>query len=588
MSTEPSSSTTRATAASTCVAVGHVAANGEGAPAERPDLLHRLLRVHHPLRDGRLRERPVALRGARVRLDEDVRDRDVGARPGERQRVGAPEPARAAGDESDAPGEVDLERHGARSYAPSAGRLASGRTRGMRRTRRGGAARAAGCLAHIGLPPRAARPTRSRRRAQSWRSTRPTPRPSSSRPGRGRATSRRTTSSGRSTRSGRSSGCSACAGRSGWCHGARRRSSTRRARGPWPRASGAGWSSSSRRAASPSDPAAWLDDGGGRGARRRSRRAARRSRSDLTRGRPAARDEAPPRRPERAGRSRQAPPARILPLLAAEGAVVRGRPRGAWTRPVALGAAGRSRSAARPDTRHRRRPGRAPPPLAACLRARRRRRTSAGGRVGRRARRGQRSRPHRTTSSSSTGRPATCSPTTSSRVEPPAPCGGAPPDARPDDDGLEGARLVPRPARGRRSSTATATPGRRCGGTAASSAAGRSGEDGEIVWSCSRTSAPRPRTRSRRRPSGSQRWLGDVRFAPGFLPPFQRVARALTDDARSRELRTAKRAPSGVCPAAGGGSSGGIPLLRNPAREQGQPRKISFAITSRWICEVPS
>ena len=43
-------------------------------------------------------------------------------------------------------------------------------------------------------------------------------------------------------------------------------------------------------------------------------------------------------------------------------------------------------------------------------------------------------------------------------------------------------------------------------------------------------------------------WLGDVRFSPGFLPPFQR---GLAD------LAT-------------------------------RGRKISFAITSRWICDVPS
>ena len=45
-------------------------------------------------------------------------------------------------------------------------------------------------------------------------------------------------------------------------------------------------------------------------------------------------------------------------------------------------------------------------------------------------------------------------------------------------------------------------------------------------------------------------WLGDVRFPPGFLPPFQRVS------------RVGRSVPRG--------------------------RKISLAITSRWICEVPS
>jgi hypothetical protein len=52
--------------------------------------------VHHPLRDGRLRKDAVLGGGARVGLDQDVRDRDVGAGPGERERVGPSEPARAA------------------------------------------------------------------------------------------------------------------------------------------------------------------------------------------------------------------------------------------------------------------------------------------------------------------------------------------------------------------------------------------------------------------------------------------------------------------------------------------------------------
>ena len=74
------------------LAVGDVAAHGERAATERPDLLDRRLGVHHPLRDGRLREHAVLLRRARVRLDEDVRDRDVRSRAGERQRVRPPEP----------------------------------------------------------------------------------------------------------------------------------------------------------------------------------------------------------------------------------------------------------------------------------------------------------------------------------------------------------------------------------------------------------------------------------------------------------------------------------------------------------------
>ena len=50
--------------------------------------------------------------------------------------------------------------------------------------------------------------------------------------------------------------------------------------------------------------------------------------------------------------------------------------------------------------------------------------------------------------------------------------GGAAAGARPDGDGLEGARLLPRPARAAPVRHATATPARRPGGTAGSSAAG--------------------------------------------------------------------------------------------------------------------
>ena len=49
---------------------------------------------------------------ARIRLDLDVGDHDVGARARERQRVGAAEPARTTGDESDATREVDLNHCG--------------------------------------------------------------------------------------------------------------------------------------------------------------------------------------------------------------------------------------------------------------------------------------------------------------------------------------------------------------------------------------------------------------------------------------------------------------------------------------------
>src|SRR4029453_16385227 len=51
-------------------------------------------------------------------LDEDVRYCDVGTRARERQRVRAAEPARPAGDERDATGQVDLESHAETLVAP--------------------------------------------------------------------------------------------------------------------------------------------------------------------------------------------------------------------------------------------------------------------------------------------------------------------------------------------------------------------------------------------------------------------------------------------------------------------------------------
>ena len=73
----------------------------------------------------------------------------------------------------------------------------------------------------------------------------------------------------------------------------------------------------------------------------------------------------------------------------------------------------------------------------------------------------------------STARPATCCPTTWTR-RPGGAVGRAAAGARSDHDGLERARLVPRPAQGPGVRLATATPGRPSGATAGSSAAGGS------------------------------------------------------------------------------------------------------------------
>ena len=97
------------------LAVGDVAAHGQRSPSEPADLLGGRLGVHEPLRPRHLCERPVRVRLlGQLGLDEEVGDDDVGAGAGECQRVGAPEPARAAGDERDASGQIDLESHGPR------------------------------------------------------------------------------------------------------------------------------------------------------------------------------------------------------------------------------------------------------------------------------------------------------------------------------------------------------------------------------------------------------------------------------------------------------------------------------------------
>ena len=449
-------------------------------------------------------------------------------------------------------------------------------------TRRSGAH---GCSCDTALPRRPARPARSRRRVQSWRSTRPTLRPSSSRPGRGRATSSRNTSSARSTRSGRSFGCSECAGRCGWCRASSRRSWMRPAREPSPRASGAGWSSSSRRAASPRTrppgstraAAATLDALAARGEA---------FTSELTRDDPLLAHEAPPRDRNPLGdRGKH----RLAHPSAARG---RGRRRARTAARVvehgqyrwALAAA----TAAR-DTRHR----------VAQAELLRRWLHAFGpateadirwwtGWTAREARAALAATSHHVVElDGSTGYVLADD---LEPVEPSAPAGRAPPHARPDDDGLEGARVVPRPARASRCSTRNGNAGptvwwdgRVVGGWAQR-------RDGEIVVEAARGRRRRGRrTRSSRGRAAAG--LARRRTGRARLPPAVPArARALTDTPREqkREVRPRSGRLQGSAPAeagdrAAGFRGSGIPLANKVSR-----RKISFAITSRWICEVPS
>ncbi len=92
--------------------VGHVTAQRERAAAHVADLVGGGLRVDHPLgpRGGGESAPAVGLLG-RLGLHEDVGDRHVRARPRKRQRVRTPEPPRPPGDQGNAAGEVDLDRH---------------------------------------------------------------------------------------------------------------------------------------------------------------------------------------------------------------------------------------------------------------------------------------------------------------------------------------------------------------------------------------------------------------------------------------------------------------------------------------------
>ena len=104
--------------------------------------------------------------------------------------------------------------------------------------------------------------------------------------------------------------------------------------------------------------------------------------------------------------------------------------------------------------------------------------------------------------------------------------GVAPADARPDDDGLEGARLVPRPALPRLlfDGNGNAGPtvwwdGRVVGGWSQR-------KDGEIVFRILEDVGKDGDQAVEAEAERLASWLGDVRLAPGFLPPFQRALSA--------------------------------------------------------------
>ena len=202
-----------------------------------------------------------------------------------------------------------------------------------------------------------------------------------------------------------------------------------------------------------------------------------------------------------------------------EGRLVRARPRGTWiSRNTAgsrrrIGSAGRSTSWTSPPRR--------PSCYAAGSRrsARRPRRISAGGPAGRprRPRRARR-RASREVDLGGNRLRARRRPRADTRA---GALRGAPPDARPDDDGLEGAGLVPRRARPTLFDTnGNAGPtvwwdGRVVGGWSQR-------RDGEIVVGLLEDVGSDARAAIEVEVARLEAWIGDARFSPGFLPPFQR------------------------------------------------------------------
>ena len=214
--------------------------------------------------------------------------------------------------------------------------------------------------------------------------------------------------------------------------------------------------------------------------------------------------------------------ARVLPQMAMEGRLVRGRPRGSVDQPAVP--LGDDRGLARRADRGaggRGGAGRAAAPLARGLRAGHRERHALVDRLdaegdARRARRGatHRGRSRRRDRLRARGRPR-------ADARSRAVCGAAA-DARPDDDGLEGARLVPRRARGPTlfDSNGNAGPtvwwdGRVVGGWSQR-------RDGEIALGLLEDVGSDAHAAIEAEVDRLRAWVGDVRFSPGFLPPFQR------------------------------------------------------------------
>ena len=217
---------------------------------------------------------------------------------------------------------------------------------------------------------------------------------------------------------------------------------------------------------------------------------------------------------------------RVLFLLAMDGRISRGRPRGTWVssqyrwEPMHRWVDMEARSA---DVHGGIGPGRAGGALAARLRPRHDRRPALVDRLdarrrppGARVARHRRGRPRRRHDRPGHGRRPRDRRGRARALD------RAPPLPRPDDDGLDGRATGISGRTARPCSIGTAMPARRSGSTAASSAAGASARTARSSPACSRTSVRRPRPRSRHGPPRSPRWMDGVRIMPRFPTPLQR------------------------------------------------------------------
>ena len=220
---------------------------------------------------------------------------------------------------------------------------------------------------------------------------------------------------------------------------------------------------------------------------------------------------------------------RVLTTLSAAGRIVRASNDGGWI-DVAPALGGDERRGSGRSSTRRPRPKASPASSSAgCAPSAPGRRPTSSGGSGRRSPRCARRSPTSTRSRSDLdgARTGYLLPDDLEPTEPGRAVGRPAPVARPDDDGLDRARLVPRPPQGSSSSTRTATRARRPGGTGGSSAAGARTSDGEVVAAAARGRGRRGRgPRSSVEAARLTEWFGGARVLPRFPSPLSKAAGA--------------------------------------------------------------